>query len=64
MKLFTLCFAVAGVVFFVAGMIASASDRNDIFDREVRNDIDVSNSSEGEVNDERGENDDENDVLI
>lgn len=64
MKLFTLCFAVAGVVFFVAGMIASASDRNDIFDREVRNDIDVSNSSEGDVNDERGENDDENDVLI
>ena len=64
MKLFTLCFAVAGVVFFVAGMIASASDRNDIFDREVRNDIDFSNNSEGDVNDEREENDDENDVLI
>jgi len=64
MKLFTLCFAVAGVVFFVAGMIASASDRNDIFDREVRNDIDISNNSEGDVNDEREENDDENDVLI
>jgi hypothetical protein len=52
---------VAGVVFFVAGMIASASDRND---REVRNGIDFSNNSEGDVNDEREENDDENDVLI
>ena len=55
MKVFTLCFAVAGVVFFVGGMIASASDRNNRYD---------SNTDSNEDDEEGEEDEEENGVLI
>jgi hypothetical protein len=55
MKVFTLCFAVAGVVFFVGGMIASASDRNNRYD---------SNTDSNEDDEEGDEDEEENGVLI
>jgi hypothetical protein len=57
MKVFTLCFAVAGVVFFVAGMISSANDRNSIRNRGEDNNESDSNSIEEDEEEEEAEND-------
>ena len=57
MKGFTLCFAVAGVVFFVAGMISSANDRNSIRNRGEDNNESDSNSIEEDEEEEETEND-------
>ena len=57
MKGFTLCFAVAGVVFFVAGMISSVNDRNSIRNRGEDNNESDSNSIEEGEEEEEAEND-------